>query len=196
MWPIGRLGQLLEKYPELKIDLRLDEAVLDLPMREADVAIRMKEPSQADLIRRRLMDVRMQLFATREYLERTGTPKKPGDLSKHTLLTQPIETPQPSASANWSNTILSSHNPRVVSINSYFGVLQAVQAHLGIGILPDYLQQEAPELVRVLPDEESDVVPVFLAYPEELRHSKRVVVFRDFVLDEISNYRRLRRESS
>ncbi len=196
MWLIGRLGHLLEQYPELKIDLRLDEGVLDLPMREADVAIRMKEPSQADLVRRRLMEVRVQLFATQEYLDRAGAIDTPADLSKHTLLTQPVDTPQPSASAVWSKDLIATHDPRVVSINSYFGVLQAVQANLGIGALPDYLQYEVPELVPVLPELQSDDVPVFLAYPEELRHSKRVAVFRDFVLDEIADYRRARRDGS
>lgn len=55
MWLVPRLAKLFARYPDLKIDLMLEERVLDLPMREADVAIRMKEPSQADLIRRRLL---------------------------------------------------------------------------------------------------------------------------------------------
>ena len=54
LWLAPRLPKLYEKYPDLRIDLILEERVLDLPMREADVAIRMKEPSQADLIRRKL----------------------------------------------------------------------------------------------------------------------------------------------
>ena len=45
LWLAPRLARLYEKYPALKIDLMLEERVLDLPMREADVAIRMKEPS-------------------------------------------------------------------------------------------------------------------------------------------------------
>ena len=53
----------------------LEERVLDLPMREADVAIRMKEPSQADLIRKKLMTVQMRLFASPDYLAENGTPK-------------------------------------------------------------------------------------------------------------------------
>ncbi|MCB2105894.1 MAG: LysR family transcriptional regulator, partial [Rhodobacteraceae bacterium] len=60
LWLAPRLPTLYEKYPDLKIDLMLEERVLDLAMREADVAIRMKEPSQADLIRRRLMNIRMR----------------------------------------------------------------------------------------------------------------------------------------
>jgi DNA-binding transcriptional LysR family regulator len=57
-------------------------------------------------------------------------------------------------------------------------------------VLPDYITEDFPNLVRVLPEVESADVPVFLAYPEELRHSKRVAAFRDFVTDEIMSYRR------
>jgi DNA-binding transcriptional LysR family regulator len=60
--------------------------------------------------------------------------------------------------------------------------------------LPDYLTEDFPQLVRVLPEVESNEVPVFLAYPEELRHSKRIEAFRDFVTEEIIAHRRKRRE--
>lgn len=194
LWLTRRMGRLLTQYPDLKVDLILKERVLDLPMREADVAIRMKEPSQADLIRRRLMDVKMQLFATQSYLDEHGVPEKLGDLANHRLLLQSVDSPQPSASAKWSEGLMQDHSPSYIIINSYFGVLQAVIHGLGIGVLPDYLQIEVPELVRVLPQEESAAVPVYLAYPEELRHSQRVAAFRDFVLEEIQEYRRVRRE--
>ena len=64
LWLAPRLHRLFERYPNLKIDLMLEERILDLPMREADVAIRLKEPSQAELIRRRLMDVHIRLYAS------------------------------------------------------------------------------------------------------------------------------------
>lgn len=197
LWLTRRMGRLLEEYPDLKVDLILKERVLDLPMREADVAIRMKEPSQADLVRRRLMDVKMQLFATQAYLDANGgMPEKVEDLASHRLLMQAVDSPQPSASAAWSDSLMQSDDQSYIVINSYFGVLQAVIHGLGIGVLPDYVQIEVPELVRVLPDNESAPVPVYLAYPEELRHSKRVAAFRDFVLEEITEYRRARREES
>ena len=81
-----------------------------------------------------------------------------------------------------------------LTVNNYYGVLQAVLNHLGIGVLPDYLTDDFPNLVRVLPSLESSEVPVFLAYPEELRQSKRIAVFRDFVLDEIIAYRKRRND--
>ena len=75
-------------------------------------------------------------------------------------------------------------------------MLQAVLNHLGIGVLPDYLSDDFPNLVRVLPDVQSAEVPVFLAYPEELRHSKRVAAFRDFVTEEITIFRRRQQEDA
>lgn len=194
LWLAPRLPALYEKYPDLKIDLMLEERVLDLPMREADVAIRMKEPSQADLIRKRLMTVRMQLYAAREYLDRVGTPTDMGDMSDHRLICQNTTSAQVGASALLVQSLLT-HNPQsLLSINNYFGVLQGVLHNLGIGVLPDYVTQDFPDLVRVLPEIESADVPVFLAYPEELRHSKRIAAFRDFVQDEIISHRKQLRQ--
>jgi hypothetical protein len=83
-----------------------------------------------------------------------------------------------------------------LTVNNYFGVLQGVIHDLGIGVLPDYLTQDFPDIVRVLPDVQSGEVPVFLAYPEELRQSKRVEVFRDFVTEEVIAYRRRKKEAA
>jgi DNA-binding transcriptional LysR family regulator len=190
LWLAPRLSKLYEKYPDLKIDLMLEERVLDLPMREADVAIRMKEPSQADLIRRRLMNIRMRLYASPSYLAARGTPVRLPDISGHRLICQNPATPQVAAGAMLVQSLLSYDVSSTLTVNNYFGVLQGVLSNLGIGVLPDYLTDDFPDLVRVLPDIESAEVPVFLAYPEELRQSKRVAAFRDFVTEEIMAYRK------
>lgn len=190
MWLAPRLVNLYSKYPELKIDLMLEERVLDLPMREADVAIRMKEPSQADLIRKRLMNIRMRCYATPDYLAQHGTPMVLSDMSAHRLICQHAGTAQVAAGAMLVAELMSQDIRSTLTVNNYFGVLQGVLNHLGVGVLPDYLTEEHPHLVRVLPDVDSDEVPVFLAYPEELRHSKRVAAFREFITEEIIAYRR------
>ena len=194
LWLAPRLTKLYEKYPDLKIELMLEERVLDLPMREADVAIRMKEPSQADLIRRRLMNIRMRLYATPEYLAMNGTPQKLSEISDHRLISQNPNTPQVAAGAGLVQMLMDYDIRSTLTVNNYFGVLQGVLNHLGIGVLPDYLSDDFPHLIRVLPQIESDEVPVFLAYPEELRQSKRVAAFRDFVMDEIMAYRKRQAE--
>ncbi len=190
LWLAPRLVKLYEQYPDLRVDLMLEERVLDLPMREADVAIRMKEPSQADLIRKRLMTVKMQVFATQAYLDQNGVPERPEDMSMHRLICQSVNATQVGASASLAQHLLTYDVQSLLTVNNYFGVLQAVLQDLGLGILPDYVSLDEDRLVRVLPEIESADVPVFLAYPEELRHSQRIAAFRDFVQEEIIAYRK------
>jgi DNA-binding transcriptional LysR family regulator len=193
LWLAPRLSKLYDKYPDLKIDLMLEERLLDLPMREADVAIRMKEPSQADLVRKKLMTIQMLLYASRGYLDKEGAPQGIEDFARHRLICQNTSSSQVNAGALLVQHLMAYKPHSLLTVNNYFGVLQAVVQNLGIGVLPDYLVQDFPDLVRVLPEIESSEVPVFLAYPEELRHSKRISAFRDFVQDEIISHRKLLR---
>ncbi|MEP2784107.1 MAG: LysR family transcriptional regulator [Pseudoruegeria sp.] len=203
LWLAPRLTHLYEKFPDLKIDLMLEERVLDLPMREADVAIRMKEPSQADLIRKRLMSVRMRLYATESYIEAHGHPKTMEDLADHRLICQHVSAAQVSAGSSLVKDLLTKDIRSTLTVNNYFGVLQSVLNDLGIGVLPNYVtllpgndNAEKRNLVRILPEVESAEIPVYLAYPEELRHSKRIGAFRDFVSEEIQDHRRRMRAES
>ncbi|MGR3442238.1 MAG: LysR family transcriptional regulator [Thalassococcus profundi] len=189
LWLAPRLPKLYEKYPDLNIDLMLEERLLDLPMREADVAIRMKEPSQADLIRKRLMHIRMRLYASPEYLQTHGAPQTMDDMYAHRLICQNPRSAQVGAGLNLVQELMTFDIRSTLTVNNYFGVLQAVISNLGIGVLPDYIIEDFPSIVRVLPDVESNEVPVFLAYPEELRQSKRIAAFRDFVQEEIFAHR-------
>jgi DNA-binding transcriptional LysR family regulator len=195
LWLAPRLSVLYEEYPELNIDLMLDERVLDLPMREADVAIRMKEPSQADLVRKRLMSVQMRLYGSAEYFKTHTMPETMEDLRDHRLICQNTSSEQVSAGATLVRELLTYDLPNLLTVNNYFGCLQAVHHGLGIGILPDYVAIDDPNLVRVLPEVESNEVPVFLAYPEELRQSKRIAAFRDFVVKEINEQRKKQKNS-
>ncbi|WP_194095172.1 LysR family transcriptional regulator [Marivivens aquimaris] len=196
LWLAPRLSKLYDRYPDLKIDLMLEERVLDLPMREADVAIRMKEPSQADLIRKRLMNIRMRLYATEDYMASHGPLDVMEDISNHRLICQNPNAPQVSAGAVLVHNLLACEVSSTLTVNNYFGALQAVIANVGVGVLPDYLTEDFPQLIRVLPDVESAEVPVFLAYPEELRQSKRVAAFRDFVQEELFAHRKKMREGT
>lgn len=193
LWLAPRLSKLYDKFPDLNVDLMLEERVIDLPMREADVAIRMKEPSQADLIRKKLMTIKMALYASPSYLEAQSTPQTMSDLSKHRIICQNADSFQVSSGAVLIREIFANDVSHYLTVNNYFGVLQGVINDLGIGVLPDYLTMDFPDLVQVLPESASNDVPVFLAYPEELRHSKRIEAFRDFVTDEVIAYRRSRR---
>jgi DNA-binding transcriptional LysR family regulator len=139
--------------------------------------------------------VRMALFATEDYIGVHGSPKQIEDVAEHRLICQSTASNQVGAGLNLIQHLLMYDVKSLLTVNNYFGVLQGVVNHLGIGVLPDYLTQDFPDLVRVLPDVESSEVPVFLAYPEELRQSQRVAAFKDFVQDEIITYRKQRKDA-
>ena len=194
LWLAPRLSKLYDLYPDLTIDLMLEEKVLDLPMREADVAIRMKEPSQADLVRKRLMNIRMRLYASPEYIAKHGLPERIEDISRHRLICQTPRSAQVASGLALVQRLMTYNVSSMLTVNNYFGVLQSVIHGLGIGMLPDYSAQDLRSVIRVLPDVESVEVPVYLAYPEELRQSKRIAAFRDFVEAEILATRRKQRD--
>ena len=119
-----------------------------------------------------------------------GRPERIEDLRAHRIICQQPGAAQVSAGAELVQRVLAHEVASTLRINNYFGVLQGVMNHLGVGILPEYLAQDFPDLELVLEDVHSVEVPVFLAYPEELRHSKRVAAFRDFVMEQVAHQRR------
>ena len=118
------------------------------------------------------------------------------EIAKHRLICQSVNSIQVAAGATLVQHLMAYEIPNTLTVNNYFGVLQGILNNIGVGILPDYLTEDFPDIVRVLPDLESGEVPVFLAYPEELRQSKRISAFRDFVQEEIFAHRKKIREST
>src|ERR1700758_312740 len=85
-WLLPRLGEFLAQYPDVEVHLVMDDKELDLAQREADLALRMRAPVQADLIQRKLFTVHYHLYATDAYLTRTGRPQSHEDLLNHMLV--------------------------------------------------------------------------------------------------------------
>src|SRR6266545_5579295 len=73
-WLTPRLGEFLDLYPDIRVTLLTTEEELDLAMREADVAIRLRQPTQPDLIQRKLFSLHFHAWASPEYIKRFGTP--------------------------------------------------------------------------------------------------------------------------
>ncbi|MCR9267931.1 MAG: LysR family transcriptional regulator [Alphaproteobacteria bacterium] len=188
-WLAPRLAAFLELYPEIGLTVILNDSELDLSMRQADVAIRLTPPRQPDLIQRHLKTIKFHLYAAPEYLTRHGLPKTAAELSAHRLVIYGESSHPPFPNVNWLLDTASGHRGRqvnVVRLNNYFAIYRAVQTGLGIAALPDYMAREDVNLVRVIPDLEGPQVPTYFVYPEELRHSKRIMVLRDFLIQEVA----------
>jgi len=184
LWLAPRLHGFLEAYPEVTVLLLLDDAELDLAMREADIAIRMHAPKQPDLIQRHLMTMQWHICASPEYLKKHGVPKRAEELDAHRLILFGSHHP-PVTDINWLADVgRRPGNPRraVLEVNSLQAVLLAIRSGAGIGTIPDYAMSDNTDLVRIMTDLKGPKIDVFFVYPEELRNSKRVAVFRDFLL--------------
>ncbi len=186
-WLASRVGSFLAAYPDVTMTLLLDDSDLDLAMREADVAIRMHAPKQPDLVQRHLMTIRWNIVASKQYLSQRGTPGRPEELDDHALILFGDYRP-PVADINWlAQAGRRAGQPRraVLEVNSLHAMAMAVRAGVGIAALPTWMSEESEGLQSMLPDLKPPKMDVYFVYPEELRNSKRVAVFRDFLLAEI-----------
>ncbi len=189
-WLAPRIKEFHDLYPDIRISLILDDQEMDLTMGEADVAIRMSRPRQPDLIQRHLLTVHFHLYAAKSYVERYGAPETAEDLDDHSLIAFADGIRPPIADVNWLLDVGATpqHARRAVfTVNNVYGIFRATDSGLGIASLPDYMVESAPDLVRVLPEVDGPDLEAYLTYPEALRQSKRVAVFRDFLLSKIQD---------
>jgi len=184
-WLAPRIGEFIELYPNIRVELMLEYDQLDLTMREADVGIWLKAPSQGDLIQRRLFTVHLHIYASNGYIKRFGPPKDLADLDNHRILTFGGHAPLQIREINWLEEAGRDGNEKrepVLRVNNLYALKRACQRNLGLAILPDYLVHEEANLVQVLTDAELPAFETYFVYPEGARESKRVSVFRDFIV--------------
>ena len=181
-WLAPRMAEFLDAQPDVSVTLLLDDGDLDLAMREADVAVRMHAPKQPDLIQRHLLEIDWVVCASPAYLAAHGTPASVEALEGHRLVLFGDYKP-PVPDINWLAEAGRGPSRRgVLEVNSMAAMANAIRVGAGIGSLPGWMTPELEGLTRLLPDLKRPIVDCFFVYPEELRNSKRVAVFRDFLL--------------
>jgi len=188
-WLTPRIKEFIELYPEIEVSLLLTDEEVDLSMREADIAIRMEPPRQPDLVQRRLHTLRTHIFASHSYLQQNGVPQKVEDIDHHRIIVYGFDTPPPVASVNWLLDVGARPDKRrqpILRVNNLYGVYRAVRSGLGLAALPDYMIPEDVDITCVLPDLSGPSIRAYFVYPKELRHSKRTSIFRDFLLQKVT----------
>jgi DNA-binding transcriptional LysR family regulator len=186
-WLTPRLGEFIDLYPDIHVTLLTTDEELDLAMREADVAIRLRQPTQPDLIQRKLFSVHFHAFASPEYLKRFGTPHALQELDNHRIVLLGGSTvPTYLENRRWLTEVgrgngKGARSP-TITINNILGVMRACQRGIGIALLPDYLVEQNGGLVQLFGESDAPAVDAFFVYPEELKAVARVQVFRDFLV--------------
>ncbi|MDX2113392.1 MAG: LysR family transcriptional regulator [Alphaproteobacteria bacterium] len=188
-WLTPHMREFSELYPEIVVTLLVDDRELDLAMREADAAIRLFPARHPDLVQKKIITLANSLYASNDYLREHGVPRKPQDLVHHRLITYGEDTRLPFAEVNWilrEGLMRGEERQASFKINSLTGIQAAVESGIGIAGLPDYMVGGVVNVTRVLPELKGPRTDVYFVYSMELRNSKRLMVFRDFLMRKLA----------
>lgn len=184
IWLAPVLKEFQKLFPDIEITLVLDDRELDLAMREADVALRMYPSKHPDLIQKQLANLGNAIYASNDYLREYGIPQHLRDLTKHRLITYPAYLPPPFPEINWLLEIPEVKKLKLephIQINSLNAMRRSVKVGMGIAALPEYMMYRSRHISKILTDIRSPITEVYYTYPLELKNSRRVSAFRQFI---------------
>ena len=190
-WLTEKVQEFMALYPDMQIQLILDNEELDVNMRQADCAIRLRQPQQSDLIQRRLFTVHFHIYASPAYLSRFGEPKTIADLDTHRIVTFGEPAPAYLLDVNWLERAgRPADSPRMahLQINNLAAIRRATMGGAGISLLPDYMVSRDSGLAQL--DIAADIpsFDTYFCYAEEMRNAAKLKVFRDFLINKARNW--------
>ncbi|MEE9314254.1 MAG: LysR family transcriptional regulator [Rhizobiaceae bacterium] len=191
-WLSSRIHEFIEMFPDVQLELLLTNEEVDLAMRKADCAIRLRQPQQSDLIQRRLFTVHFHIYASPSYVHRNGQPKDIEDLDNHSIITFGRDAPPYLSSMNWLAKVgRKDKDPRqsVFQVNNLIAMRSVVEAGAGIALFPDYLIEDNTGLMQLMQNAEVPSIDTYFVYPEEMRNSARLKAFRDFLVLKARSWR-------
>jgi len=190
-WLAPRMTKFINSYPDIDVSIKIENKYTDLSQGEADVALRLKEPTQMDLIRFPLYEFQFKIYSSPEYIEKFGIPTDVKDLSNHRIVAfgKDVEPSIPDVNCIL-DLIPKSKKYKVLYISNMYGVMRAIAAGAGIGALPDYMKTTKNNLVPILPEANTPKATIYFTYPSELKGSKKIEALRDFLVREVNKERK------
>lgn len=184
-WLPSVLPEFIDAYPDIDIQLILEDAEHDLSSFDVDCALRPWPSTQGDVIERKLGQITQSLYASHQYLSNHGAPTSAKDLDNHRIVAFGDLIPKNLHSANWVLEVGrdAKDMPRkpILVVNNLHGIMRAAEAGIGIVGIPDYMTVLSRRLVRILPNVRGEEFDLYFVYPTELRGSVRAKVFREFL---------------
>jgi DNA-binding transcriptional LysR family regulator len=178
-----------QKHPELRVDLIMTDRRLDLAKGEAEVALRIHEPGDDQLIARKIANSPWAVFASRSYIKRHGRPQRSEDLDQHAIIEFAGELADNHA-ARWLRSVAPKATIAIRG-NSMLGVLAAVKSGAGLAPLPMLLGGSEDGLEPVLETIPEIDTKLYLVIHADLKRTPRVRAFCDFVVAEMARLRPL-----
>ena len=178
-WIPQKLNEFHKEFPQLAIEVHIDNRNVNLLRREADIAIRLARPEQADLICRKVGMLSFGLYASQSYLDEYGIPKKRADLKDHYHVGFD-EVMARGPNIKKLEALFDQSNIRHRS-NSHMEMVEATRAGLGCTALCCFIGDAYPELQRVLFNEIDYAREIWLVTHAEINSSARIRAVFDFL---------------
>jgi DNA-binding transcriptional LysR family regulator len=179
------LPDFLDAYPDVTVDLTLNDRFVDLVDEGFDMAIRVARLQDSSLIARKLAPARRATVAAPAYLERHGRPRAPTDLPGHQLLAYSyLAGPQEWRFTDGDGATQSVRLDARVMVNNGDAIRSACLAGGGIAVLPTFLIADdlrTGRLVRILPEHDRAFGGIYAIWPHSRHLSPKVRVFVDFL---------------
>ncbi len=178
-WLTPNLANFQKAYPQIGLDVMSEGQFADLSAREADIAIRLKEPTQNDLLVRKVGLVKFQVFASPAYIDQFGTPASWADLEGHKIVDY-LGYRESKALSLWQETV-KNHDQVVFHTNSAMGFISALRAGMGIGMLPRFYSHTVTDLMVLdLPCDLFEM-PIYLVTHEQTSQTARIQAVKDYI---------------
>ena len=185
------IKKLVEDYPELKIDLRLEDRYVDIVGERYDVAIRITSPVDSSLIARKLTNNKLVMVASPDYLKKRGTPLNIEDLSNHSFVVYAGENGVMNNWAYYEGSEIKNYSVNVhTKVNDGTALLQTAKNGLGIGLTlfsECYNELQNGSLVQVIPDVKfKEFSSTYIMYPSRSHVPQKTRLFIDRMMDYVA----------
>jgi DNA-binding transcriptional LysR family regulator len=178
------LADFRARHPGIGLELIVDNRLLSLSRREADVALRPTRPDQDDLFGRKLADIAWTVYGARAYFAEHGRPRTHGALGGHALIGWD-EAATRTRAAEWLDATVPA-DAVVYRSSSLINQLIAAKAGIGLAVLPCYLGDPEPDLERAFAPVAELVRELWIVTHSDLRNTARARAFLEIVGDRIA----------
>lgn len=175
---------LREKYPQIALEIAVDNRIANLSRRDADIAVRMLRPKQMGLVVKRAGQVELGLYAHKRYLKKHGTPQSFEASPAHTWIGMDADPSWPKA----LRTLGLKHEHFSFRTDSLLAQVAAVESGVGIGGMHCRIARKNPALVRVLEELPLPPLELWLVMHEDVRRNPAVHAVFDQVFDYLADY--------
>jgi DNA-binding transcriptional LysR family regulator len=180
----GCVAELTRRHPSIQVELVASNQITNLLRRDADIAVRMVRPTQANLIARKIGDLPIGLFVSRDYASARGVPQALGDLLQHSLVG--LDRDDALIRALRGQGLAINREDFHVRTDNQLVYIQLIRSGVGVGVVPKTVGQTMTDLVEVLNDAPASALPVWLVVHREIHDSPVIRTVFDGLSEHLS----------